>query len=114
MINEKSVSENIKKYRKLSKLTQKQLADMTNSNEKYISELERGRGNLPSIEMLYKIAEALKTTPDLLIYENLSCRKVESSDIQTMHLNKNTIGFTDSKLQFVLDVINSVKNNPNV
>ena len=108
IINEISISENIKRYRKLSGLTQKQLASMTDSNVKYIGELEQSRGKLPSIEMLYKIADALKIAPDMLIYENLKCNQNNNTDISSTRLNKNIAGFSESKLHFVLDVINSV------
>ncbi len=108
ILNEKSISDNIKRYRKLSGLTQKQLASMIGSHANYISELERWK-QLPSIEVLYKIADALKISPDLLIYENLKCHKKENFDELTAQLNKNINGLSDSKLQFVLDIINSFK-----
>ena len=56
----------IKKTRKLRHMSQKELAKKVGTTQSYISKLERDLEN-PSVETLYKIADALKVCPRLLL-----------------------------------------------
>ena len=57
---------NIKKYRKLLKITQVELAILVGIDRAYLSEIENGKTN-PSISILYAIADALnKNLSDFL------------------------------------------------
>lgn len=56
----------IKKTRKLRHMSQKELAKKVGTTQSYISKLERDLEN-PSAETLYKIADALKVCPRLLL-----------------------------------------------
>ena len=54
----KVIGKNIKKYRKLTRYTQKDLGIQADLNELYISQLERGVG-IPSISALFNISKVL-------------------------------------------------------
>ena len=50
---------NVRKYRRLAKLSQIELAVEVGIDRSYLSEIENGRTN-PSVSVLYAIADALK------------------------------------------------------
>jgi transcriptional regulator with XRE-family HTH domain len=61
------MSQQIKKLRKARGLTQVELADRVQVTQVYISSLENGTRKNPSIDLLHKLAKALKTdVPELL------------------------------------------------
>lgn len=64
-----SIGRNIKKYRKMSKLTQHELAEKTNLSRSYIADIENDRYN-PSVDTLKSIAKALDVPVHYLIEEN--------------------------------------------
>lgn len=54
-----TIGANIKKYRRLKKMTQKDLGDVIGISNTYLSDIEIGRTN-PSIKTLKKIATGLE------------------------------------------------------
>ena len=54
-----NIGKNIKKYRKIKRLPQIELAVIVGIDRAYLSEIENGRTN-PSINILYAIADALQ------------------------------------------------------
>ena len=52
--------------RKELSLKQRQLCEMIDVNYKYVSSLETGR-SAPSLEMIMRLCDALRTTPDYLL-----------------------------------------------
>jgi transcriptional regulator with XRE-family HTH domain len=69
---------NLKKYRKQKKLTHEKLAEICDSDPRYISQIETGR-RFPSIKFIEKIAAALHIAPYVLFFDELNSRE----DIQT-------------------------------
>lgn len=62
----KKLGENVRRIRKERKLTQEQLAELTNIDPKSIIAIEAGKRN-PTFKTIQKIAKALKVSPkDLL------------------------------------------------
>jgi transcriptional regulator with XRE-family HTH domain len=61
-------AENMKKYRKQAKMTQEKLAELCNTDYRYIGQIETGR-RYPSLEFIGKIAAALNIAPYLLFYD---------------------------------------------
>lgn len=57
---------NVRKCRVDAGLTQEQLSDLSGFSQQYISDMERGLRN-PTIVSLYELAQALGTTPVVLI-----------------------------------------------
>lgn len=55
----KQLGNKIRKYRKIKKLTQSQLAELTGLSDNFIGVIERGEGG-PTIKTLKKIADALQ------------------------------------------------------
>jgi len=65
---------NMKKYRKLAKITQEKLAELCNTDYRYIGQIETGR-RYPSLEFIGKIAAALNIAPYLLFYDETGTDK---------------------------------------
>jgi transcriptional regulator with XRE-family HTH domain len=61
-------AKNMRKYRKLEKITQEKLAELCNTDHRYIGQIETGR-RCPSLEFIGKIAAALNIAPYLLFYD---------------------------------------------
>ena len=61
-------AENMKKYRKQAKLTQEKLAELCDTDHRYIGQIETGR-RCPSLEYIGKIASALNIAPYRLFYD---------------------------------------------
>jgi len=61
-------AENMKKYRKQAKITQEKLAELCNTDYRYIGQIETGR-RYPSLEFIGKIAAALNIAPYRLFYD---------------------------------------------
>ena len=59
---------NLKKWRKIKGLSQKDLAEKCHTGYSYIRQIESGVGN-PSFALLAKIAEALEIQPYQLFYD---------------------------------------------
>jgi len=64
-----SIGDNIKKYRKAQKITQKELAERSNISRSYLADVENGRYN-PSLEVLEAIAQALNIPTSELLENN--------------------------------------------
>lgn len=60
--------ENIKRYRRVNKLSQMALAEKCGTSTSYIGEIEIGK-KFPSVEMIQKIAVALDIPPYKLFME---------------------------------------------
>ena len=58
-------SDNLRKYRKKAKLTQEELAEMCDTNHRYIGQIENG-ARCPSLDFVEKISVALNVSPSLL------------------------------------------------
>lgn len=73
----KVVGANVKHYRYLLGYTQEQLAEKTNLSPRYISDIERFKGNIP-LDTLENLAKVLKVEPYQLVkeqvYQNLPKR----------------------------------------
>ena len=63
------LGDNIKKYRKISNLSQEELADKVNVTRQSVSLWETGKTQ-PSVDALIEIASALGVTADELLSDN--------------------------------------------
>jgi len=66
------LSENIKKHRKKRNYTQKDLACLSGLSQSYISELENGKYQNPSMNTVVVLAKTLNTSIRSLLKENKS------------------------------------------
>ena len=64
-------SRNMKKYRKKANLTQEKLAELCETDHRYIGQIETGN-RCPSLEYVERIANALNVAPYLLFYEGIN------------------------------------------
>ena len=71
-LNYKYIGQRIRQERTCKHLSQERLAELTDSSPQYISHIETARKKA-SLEMLVRIANALDTSVDQLIGDNLTC-----------------------------------------
>jgi len=67
---ESIVGDNVKSARKARGMTQEQLAEFAGLDLRYLGSIERGKGN-PSVNVLGRIAQALKVKPSDLLEERV-------------------------------------------
>lgn len=74
------ISQRIRHYRRMAKLSQEDLAAKVDSSETYIRKLESG-DRFPSLDMVMKLARALGTTPDHLLLSSSTLSQNKSSGV---------------------------------
>ena len=72
---------NLKKWRKISGISQEKLAELCNSAHSYIRQIECG-SRYPSFSFIEKLANALNIAPYLLFYEEETEKSYLSEIIQ--------------------------------
>ena len=90
-------ADNMKKYRKQAKLTQEKLAELCDTDHRYIGQIETGR-RCPSLEYVERIASALNIAPYRLFYDETtandeglaSLHKEQKQKIKTMLMENVT------------------------
>ncbi len=75
------IGEKIKNLRLKKGYSITRLAEEANISKSYLSHLEKGLNNNPSLQMLDKIASSLHTTIDELIEEDISCPALTSKPV---------------------------------
>lgn len=69
-IDYKKIGAQIRKYRKLRKLSQEKLAEAAEITSKHVSNIENGNTKL-SVDCLLRISGALDVTPDHLVIDHI-------------------------------------------
>ncbi len=95
MLDREKVGRAISEQRKIKGMTQKQLADMLNVSYQAVSKWEQGIC-LPSVDMIYDIAQILEITVDFLLNGLSEERKVISYmdtglDVKRLHMIKDRL-----------------------
>lgn len=95
MLDREKVAKAIAEQRRIKGMTQKQLADILNVSFQAVSRWEQGL-SLPSVDMIYDIAQSLETTVDYLLNGLSEERKVISYmdtglDIKKLYMAKERI-----------------------
>ncbi|MDE6219286.1 MAG: helix-turn-helix domain-containing protein, partial [Lachnospiraceae bacterium] len=95
MLDREKVGRAISEQRKSKGMTQKQLADMLNVSYQAVSRWEQGT-SLPSVDMIYDIAQVLDTTVDFLLNGLSKERKMISYldtglDAKKIHIIKDRL-----------------------
>jgi len=91
--------------RKDRKLTLEKLAEMCNTSETVLRNYEKAR-RLPNVDMLLRICEALKVSPNYLLQDELSFALYEDK----MESFKVIDLLTPSQLKVLLDFLRSLQN----
>ena len=106
-INHGLMGKRIKILRKESNMTQSQLEEKANLNEKYISNIERAT-SIPSIETIASIAEALNVSIDYLVYGTSS----KKQDMPTVDkINSIVTAMPEKDRLFILDFLKIYSKN---
>ena len=90
MLDREKVGKAISGQRKIKGMTQKQLADLLHVSYQAVSRWEQGN-SLPSVDIIYDIAQILETTVDFLLNEPSNERKIISYmdtglDVKRLHI----------------------------
>ena len=105
MVNIKNLfGRKIKEYRKKKNLTQAQLAELVNVDDKHISCIESGK-NFPSPDLIERLATSLDVEPkDLFEFYYLKDAEDLKSDIITMldKLNKDELALAHKYIRTFL------------
>lgn len=101
MLDREKVGRTISEQRKIKGMTQKQLADLLHVSYQAVSRWEQGI-SLPSIDIIYEIAQILDTTVDFLLNGFSEERKIISYmdtglDIKKLHMIKERLSSLISK-----------------
>lgn len=94
-LNYHSIGQKIRKIRKSKAISQMALAEMVNVSLSYISYIENGKKHI-SLEILVQIANALETTPDTLLEDNLHTQK--NSEIMKFTKRLQNLSFDEMEI----------------
>ena len=103
-INYKHIGNRIRQERIRNKLSQENLAELTDCSPQYISHIETARKKV-SLEMLIKIANTLHVSVDQLIAENL----IVSQYRYDAELSRIIKGCSIYERRIILDIASAVK-----
>jgi len=103
--------ERLKQLRETAGLSQIRLANLIGTSSSYISDLERGRRNNPTLPILSKMAPALGVTTDQLMNlkdpdRTYTDEHYTSEDITRMVLAK---GGTEGDAQLIIDYLDGIE-----
>ena len=101
---DKILGEIFKEYRIKNKLTQEKIAEKLGISVKYISRIENGTGGV-KVETLVNYMNILSISPNV-IFERL----ITNDDLKLqMKLSEKASKLSDDKIQFVISVIDLLK-----
>lgn len=102
---DKILGEIFKEYRIKNKLTQEKIAEKLGISVKYISRIENGTGGV-KVETLVNYMNILSISPNV-IFERL----IINDDLRLqMKLSEKASKLSDDKIEFVISVIDLLKN----
>ena len=93
---------NLRKYRKQASLTQEKLAELCDTDPRYIGQLETGR-RCPSFAYIEKIAAALSIAPYQLFYDELETAAVVMNLERQRQIKTALIERVSQGIQSVID-----------
>ena len=97
-----NLNENIKLYREKNKITKSELARLINVSPSYITKLENGEKQNPSLEILMKIAKALNVELSDLDSNNVL---VDYGNISTSINKSETLNASHSDIINILELL---------
>lgn len=74
---QKTIGDNLRKYRLLAHLTQEQVAEMANISSSFYANIENGNRSM-SVEVLRELSEALQVSSDCILYEECESNNVKN------------------------------------
>lgn len=108
MVDYKALGDRIKNIRIEKQLTQKELANKAQISDRYVSNIERGKGKW-SIETIISIVNALETSLDNIFYDslkNVSINNVINSEVMYNKEIKELIKDLDrDELKLMIEII---------
>ena len=106
-VDYKEVGKRISKRRKELGLKQRQVNEMAELSDKYLSNIETAR-SIPSIDVLMRICKVLKVTPDYFLVGSVNAYNETDMD---NFIKEKTKNLTAEQKKFVCDFIEWYKNN---
>ena len=93
---------NLKKHRKGAKLTQEKLAELCDTDFRYIGQIETGRRS-PSLEFIGRIASALNVSPHQLFYDENNTDALDALNNEKKQKLKSIIIENATKICLMID-----------
>ena len=103
-LNYEAIGKRIRKLRKEKKWSQEDLRYRANISKTHMSHIETGTTKL-SLPTLVDIANALETTPDHILRDNVTC----ASPVSSNEINEIIDGCNNIELQAMIDAMLLVK-----
>ncbi|SDC32969.1 DNA-binding transcriptional regulator, XRE-family HTH domain [Succiniclasticum ruminis] len=103
-INYQYIGQRIRQERLRNRLSQEQLAELTESSPQYISHIETARKKA-SLEMILKIANSLDVSVDQLIADNLTSNQYKGD----VELSRLFIGCTHYERRIILEIATAAR-----
>ena len=103
-INYQYIGQRIRQERTRNRLSQEQLAELTDSSPQYISHIETGRKRA-SLEMLVRIANALNASVEQLIADNLTAGQYRGDQ----ELSRLLAGCTPYERRVILELAQALR-----
>lgn len=95
----------VRALRKARGWTERQLGDVAGVSRAYINLIENGRITLPKRLTLLRLAEALKTTPEDLLWAAGYLRESELISPRELVLARSLAGLSDKDLAWLLETV---------
>lgn len=103
-INQYALGKRIRERREQDGLSRKALAEVVHISESHLANIERGN-NTTSLMVLVEIANALETTPDVLLMESLNLQR----NARLQRYVECICGCSDDELEAVVDITMAIK-----
>ena len=104
----KELGKRIARRRKQLGLKQSEVNEMAGLSDKYLSNIERAV-SIPSIDVLMKLCDVLKTTPDHLL---LGTSSSPNSKVNYLHVHNLLSRLDDKQIQLAIGFIEWIATQP--
>lgn len=102
----RTIGHNVHKYRISAGLTQEELAEKVGIGASFIARIESGQ-KIMSVPVLYKIAEALHVSTDMLLYDKMDISTSEKVQTIINSYSPETISHAEKILRLCLSILES-------
>ena len=103
-----NLGKNIRQKRKEQNATLGKLSEKCNMSENFLGNIERGT-DTPSLKYFLRICNALNTSADSLLFENLNIYTKNNSEDCRLEIAKEVMSLTTEQQKRILDIICIIK-----
>lgn len=100
------IGDNIKKIRLNKNIGLNKTANLAGISGSYLSNIEKGLKENPSMEVLHKIANVLDVPVNAFFDEDFSIKTIQNSEIETIITYLSTNNITDKQIKLLKSYMN--------